>query len=212
MRRLVVYGAGGHAKVVADIARLNRWEVVGFIDEVDLHRKGESFYGAQILGGNEVLADLIQSGVNNAIVAFGNNRLRLEIAEKLVNRGFSLVSAIHPSAIYSSDLQLGNGTVIAAGAVVGASTIIGKNVIINTRASLDHDCIICDGAHVGPGAVITGVVNVGQCAWIGAGAVISDHKTIGSNSIVGAGSVVLKDVIESVLVVGVPARVVRNIS
>ena len=196
---------------MAEIARLSQWEVVGFIDGVNLHRKCESFYGSQILGGDEILEDLIQSGVKHAIVAIGNNRLRVETAGKLLDRGFSLISAIHPSAIYSRDVQLDDGTVVAAGAVVGSSTKIGKHVIINTQATLDHECMVCDGAHVGPGAVVTGGVMVGECAWIGAGAVVSDHKTIGAHAIVGAGSVVVKNVPESVIVMGVPARLTRHL-
>lgn len=212
MKPLFIYGAGGHAKVVAEIARLNQWEVVGFIDGVNPQRKGESFYGSIILGGDEVLEDLLRSGVKHAIVAFGNNRLRGRTAEKLAERGFHLASAIHPSAIYAGDVEIGDGTVIAAGAVVGPSTTIGRHVIINTQASLDHECRVCDGAHLGPGAVVTGGVVVGECAWIGAGAVVSDHKKIGADSIVGAGAVVVKDVPEAVVAFGVPAKVSRQIN
>lgn len=212
MRSLVVYGAGGHAKVVAEIARLSQWEVVGFIDGVNLHRKSQSFYGSQILGGDEILEDLIPSGVKHAIVAFGNNRLRVATARKLVDRGFSLISVIHPSVVYSKDLKIGDGTVVAAGVVVGPSTKIGEHVIINTHATLDHECSVSDGAHIGPGAVVSGGVLVGECAWIGAGAVISDHKEIGVDSIVGAGAVVVKNVPDAVVAVGVPAKVIRKIN
>ncbi len=211
-KKVFIYGAGGHAKVVAEIARLNQWEVVGFIDGVNPLRKEESFFGSTILGGDEVLEDLMCTGVKHAIVAFGNNRLRVQTAENLAGRGFQLPSAIHPSAIYAGDVEIGDGTVIAAGAVIGPSTSIGRNAIVNTQASLDHECRVCDGAHLGPGAVITGGVVVCECAWIGAGAVISDHKNIGANSIVGAGAVVVKDVPDAVVVVGVPAKVLRQIN
>jgi len=211
MRKVFVYGAGGHAKVVAEILRLNGDEVTGFIDSVNPERKGESFYGSTILGGEEVLAELLHQGVRSCIVGFGDNRLRCKTARRLVEMGFSLVSALHPNAVCAADVSIGEGTVVASGAVVGPSSRIGRNVIVNTQASLDHDCVVCDGAHVGPGAIVTGVVRVGECAWIGAGAVIADHKSVGADAIVGAGAVVVKDVPEAVVVMGVPARVSRGV-
>jgi len=209
--RCLVWGAGGHAKVVAEILRLRCWEVVGFIDDVNADRKGREFYGAAVLGGREVLDDLLSSGVKNAVVGFGDNRLRVKIAGELSGRGFDLVSAIHPGATCASDVSIGEGSVVASGAVIGPSTRVGCQVIVNTQASLDHDCVIGEGAHIGPGAIVTGVVDVGECAWIGAGAVIADHKTIGADSVVGAGAVVVKDVPASVVAVGVPARVTRKV-
>jgi UDP-N-acetylbacillosamine N-acetyltransferase len=211
MRKLLIFGAGGHAKVVAEIARLNQWEVVGFIEGVNPLRKGESFYGSTILGGDEVLEDLLRSDVKHAIVAFGNNRLRVQTAWNLAEMGFQLPSAIHPSAIYAGDVEIGDGTVIAAGAVIGPSTSIGRYAIVNTQASLDHECRVFDGAHLGPGVVVTGGVVVGERVWIGAGAVISDHKKIGADSIVGAGAVVIRDIPEAVVAIGVPAKVTRQI-
>jgi sugar O-acyltransferase (sialic acid O-acetyltransferase NeuD family) len=210
-RRIFVYGAGGHAKVVAEILRLNGHRVVGFIEGVNPGRKGEAFYGATILGGEEVLAELLKQGLRSCIVGFGDNRLRCKTAERLVEMGFGLVSALHPNAVCAADVSMGEGTVVASGAVVGPSSRIGRNAIVNTQASLDHDCVVGDGAHVGPGAIVTGVVEVGECAWIGAGAVIADHKSIGADAIVGAGAVVVKDVPAAVVVMGVPARVTRKV-
>jgi len=210
-KKVAIVGAGGHAKVVAEILRLKGWEVIGYIDDVNAERKGREFYGAQVLGGREVLADLLSSGVSNAIVGFGDNRRRLKIAGELSELGFDLVSAIHPNAVCAADVSIGEGTVVASGAVVGPSSRIGRNAIVNTQASLDHDCVVGDGAHVGPGAIVTGVVEVGECAWIGAGAVIADHKTIGAEAIVGAGAVVVKNVPEAVIVMGVPARIARPV-
>jgi sugar O-acyltransferase (sialic acid O-acetyltransferase NeuD family) len=207
-----IYGAGGHAKVVADILRLNGYEVVGFIDNLNFQRKGEVFYGSAVLGGDRELDSLLQKGINRCIVAFGNNRLRIETANFLTKKEFQIISAIHPTAICAADTIIGEGTVIAAGAVVGPSTKIGKSVIVNTHASLDHECTVFDGAHIGPGAVVAGDVEVGECAWIGAGAVVSDHKKVGSGSIVGAGAVVVKNIPDAVVALGVPARVTRSLS
>jgi len=210
-KKAFIYGAGGHAKVVAEILRLNDFEIVGFLDGVRRDRKGETFYGSIVLGGDEVLDDLRQSDVREVVLGFGNNRLRCKKAQRLAEMGFRLLSALHPNAVCAADVTIGEGTVVASGAVVGPSSRIGRNVIVNTQASLDHDCVVCDGAHVGPGAIVTGVVQVGECAWIGAGAVIADHKSIGADAIVGAGAVVVKDVSEAVVVTGVPARVSRAV-
>ena len=209
--KIFVYGAGGHGKTVAEIARLNGWKIVGFIDGVNSKRKNADFYGSKVLGGDEVLDDLFNSGVKNVVVGFGDNRLRVKVAESLVGMGFRLLRAVHPNAVCAADVTIGDGTVVASGAVIGPSSMIGRNVIINTQASLDHDCVVCDGAHVGPGAIVTGGVKVGKCAWVGAGAVIADHKQIGPDAIVGAGAVVVKDVPGAVVVMGVPARVARPV-
>ncbi len=211
-RKVFIYGAGGHAKVVAEILRLNGNEVVGFVDGVNPSRKASVFYGATVLGGDEVLDDLLRSRVQHVVVGFGDNRLRIETAARLVERGFQLMTAAHPNAICAGDTWIGEGTVLASGVVVGPSTSIGGNAIINTQASLDHDCRVHDGAHLGPGAVVTGCVEIGECAWIGAGAVIADHKVIGADSIVGAGAVVVKNVPGAVVVMGVPARISRSLT
>lgn len=210
--RVAIFGAGGHAKVVAGILRLNGYEIAGFLDGIQKSRKGETYYGSTVLGDERELEGLLAAGIRSIIVAFGNSRARLSCARSLESKGFSLITAVHPSAILAADVALGAGSVVAAGAVIGPSSKIGTNVIVNTQASLDHDCVVRDGAHLGPGSVITGCVDVGECAWIGAGAVVSDHRTIGSDSIVGGGAVVIEDVSQKVVVVGVPARVYRAVT
>lgn len=197
--------------MIAEILRLNQHEVIGFIDNVDTNRKKQAFYGATVLGGEEILNDLLESSRIKIVLGFGDNRGRLSVARRLGSMGFLFITAIHPNAICASDVCLGVGTVIASGAVVGPSTIVGEHAIINTQASLDHDCIVSDGAHIGPGAVVTGSVKIGECSWIGAGAVIADHRHVGADSIVGAGAVVVKDVTESTVVMGVPARFAREV-
>lgn len=210
--KLVILGASGHAKVVAEIARQLRFEVVGFIDEINLNRRGESFCGSTVWGGLEELPGLFASGVRQAIVGFGDNSLRITSGAALESLGFELVSAIHPTAVISSDVIIGKGTVVAAGAIINPSTVVGRLVIINTAATVDHDCSVEDGVSIGPGAHLAGYVRVGRGAMIGIGATIIDHKCIGSNSIVGAGAVVVKDVAERVVVAGVPAKILRAIS
>ena len=208
--KVLIWGAGGHAKVVEDILRLTGFEVAGFIDEVNPSRRGESFCGATVLGGAGALEELPAQNVRKAIVAFGDNARRVARGNQLESAGFELVVAIHPSAVIAGDVRMGAGSVIMAGSVINSHTAIGRHVIVNTRAGIDHDCDIAEGAHVGPGANIAGDVRIGRCAWIGIGATVIDHQQIGAGSVVGAGAVVLKNVPENVIVVGVPARILKQ--
>ena len=211
LAKIVIWGAAGHAKVVADILRQTEFDVVGFLDDTNPDRRGESFCEATVLGDANQLQKIYESGVRKAIVAFGDNMRRLAVGELLEERGFELITAIHPSAVIAQDALVGPGSVVAAGAVVGPGTEIGRYAILNTAATVDHDCTIADGAHIGPGAHIAGHVQVGRCAWIGIGGTIIDGKRIGASSIVGAGAVVIEDVPDRVLVAGVPARVIKSV-
>ena len=208
--KIVLCGAGGHAKVAADILRLAGFEVCGFLDGANPQRKGEIFCGATVLGGMDELPLLISKGVKHAFVAFGQNEQRVLAGESLIGNGFELVRAIHPSAIIGADATIGAGSLIAAGAVVNPDARIGRHVIVNTCASVDHECVVGDGASVGPGARLAGKVTVGNLAHIGIGASIIEGKRIGVGSIVGAGAAVIEDIPEGVIVVGVPAKIVKT--
>ena len=212
LTKIVIWGAAGHAKVVADILRQTEFDVVGFLDDTNPDRRGESFCEATVLGDANQLQKIYESGVRKAIVAFGDNMRRLAVGELLEERGFELITAIHPSAVIAPDALVGPGSMVAAGAVVGPGAVIGRCAILNTAGTVDHDCTIVDGAHIGPGAHIAGYVEVGRCVWIGIGATIIDRKRIGAWSIVGAGAVVIEDVPERVLAAGVPARIVKNVN
>ena len=136
---IAIWGAGGHAKVVADVLRLSGCEIVGFLDNVNNDRKGQSFYGSAVLGGDEVLEDLLRQGIRDIIVAFGDNKLRLQAAHQLLIMGFRLATAIHPKAVCAEDASIGEGSLVCAGAVIGPSSKVGRNAIVNTQASIDHD-------------------------------------------------------------------------
>ena len=208
-KKLAIWGASGHARVVAEIIRLQQqYEIVAFLDDIHKEKYGSEFCGAIIVGGAEKIEKLRQNGVRNLFLAIGDNKARLRLSEMAIKEGFKRPSFIHPSAVVASDAQIGSGTVVCAGAVVGPKSILGSHVIINTCASVDHECAIEDGVHIGPGAHLGGRVSVSRGAWVGIGATISDRVCLGEGSIIGAGAVVLKDIPPRVVAYGIPAKVI----
>jgi len=195
-KKVIVIGAGGHGKVVAEIIALSGDEILGFLDD----KKVESFDGFPILGTTQDIGkwDCWY------FPAVGNNHLR----EQLMSIPVRWYTAIHPSAVVSARSAVKEGTVIAAGAVVNPCSVIGRGVIINTAASIDHDNVICDFAHISPGAHLAGTVEIGKRCWIGLGASIINNVLICDNTVVGAGSVVLHTIEHAGTYVGVPARAV----
>jgi acetyltransferase EpsM len=210
---LVVVGAGGHARVVADIVRLlGRYSIVGYLDDVNPGRRGTSWNGATILGGLDQLATLRASGVQAAVVAIGDCEARLRTAGRLADAGFDLPVFCHPHAVAAADAEIDAGTVLVAGAVVNPGARVGAHVIVNTSASVDHDCVIGDGVHIACGARLGGGVQVGRGSWIGLSAAVKDHVRIGAGTVIGAGALVLDDVPDGVIAYGVPAKVIRHVT
>jgi acetyltransferase EpsM len=212
-RKIVIWGAGGHAMCVADIIRLrDEYELVGFLDDVSPERTGRSFFGAKILGGCEQLDQLLKQGIDSMILGFGNNTARLALGELVRARGYELASALHPSCVIAAGVPVGAGTVIRAGAVVEAGASIGENVIIGACASVGHGSVLRDAVRLNPGANVSGNVTVGRATVIGTGAAIKDRIDIGAYTLVGAGATVVRAIPDSVVAFGNPARVVRAIT
>lgn len=208
--QLVIWGAGGHALVVADIVRQQgKFQIIGFLDDTNPERRGGHFVGASILGGREQIDHLIEAGVSRCILAFGDCRKRKVLAEYLHARGFSFATAMHPNTVVANDITIGAGTVLMAGVVINPGVQIGENVIINTCASIDHECIVGHAAHIAPGVHLAGRVEVGAMATVGIGSVVAARVKIGEGAVIGAGSVVLQDIAPWAVAYGVPASVVR---
>lgn len=205
--KIFIFGASGHAKVVIDIIERQGLYDIAFLIDDDPILKGNEVYGYSVLGGKAELVTR-RDAVIGGVVAIGSNTARAKVAAWLVEKGFPLVSVIHPSAQIARGCLLGDGTVVMAGAIVNSDTRIGDNVIVNTCASVDHDCIIDNSVHIAPGATLCGAVTIGQGTFVCAGATIIPNLKIGRNVTVGAGSTVLRDVPDGVTVVGCPEKII----
>jgi acetyltransferase EpsM len=212
-KKVVIWGASGHALVVADvIRRRGEYEIVGFLDSVNSDRRGCVVSGLSVLGGCEEFPALKKGGVNFLVFGFGDCAARLRLASVVLEFGFQFATAIHPQAIVAPDAEIGAGTVVVGGAVVNSSAVIGRNSIINTSSSVDHECVLGEAVHISPGARLGGRVTVGEAAWIGIGATVLDRRKIGARSIIGAGSIVTRDIGEDIVAYGCPARPIRSVS
>jgi UDP-N-acetylbacillosamine N-acetyltransferase len=208
--RLVIWGASGHARVVADAARAcGQFEIAGFLDDSNPAGAATPFEGADILGGRNQLQALRKAGVNHLIVAVGDWQVRLQLGRLAQKHGFRLPVLVHPRAVVAPDVVLGPGSFVAPGAVINPGTRVGRQVIVNTAASVDHECRIRDGVHISPGVRVAGCVTIGRGTWVGIGSTVIDRIRIGAGSLIGAGSVVVRHVPDGVVAYGNPARVIR---
>ena len=192
-KRLIVIGASGQGKVVADIALLNGYSDIVFLDDDESIKECAGF---PVIGKTADAVNL--SG--DKIVAIGN----AEVRERIQNE-IATVTLIHPDAVIGREVSIGEGTVVMAGTVINHAAQIGKGCIINTSSSVDHDCRIGDFAHVAVGAHICGTVDIGKKSWIGAGSTVVNNISICDDVLIGAGAVVVKDIIQKGTYVGVPA-------
>ena len=211
MDKIILIGAGGHCKVVIDAIGA-QYEVVGITD-IDKTKQGTKFFGAEVLGNDDILPIIYSRGISNALItlgSIGDSRLRSKLYSYATSIGFKMINAISESAIVSKSVKLGNGNAILNGVMINADTVIGDNCIINTAAVIEHDCIIGDHVHISPGALLAGGVEVGDKTHIGIGAKIIQGIRIGENCIIGAGAVVIRDVPDNTVCVGVPAKVIKS--
>lgn len=204
--RLVILGAGGHGRVVAEAALAAGLDLMGFTDR-DPALAGATICGLPVLG---VDAD-VESGrivCPGLLLGIGPNTIRLALSRRFQGRWVQ-PTLVHPRAWVSPSARLGAGTVVMANATVQTSCRLGAAVIINTNASVDHDGDLGDGVHVSPGAHLAGTVTVGAGTHIGIGATVIEGIRIGANCLIAAGAVVVRDVPDGARVAGVPARPMR---
>lgn len=198
MNRLVIIGAGGHGKVIADNAVKNGYTDIFFVDD----NVTGNCMGFPVIGKCRDL-ETLNDGKTDFVIGIGDNATRKLIAEKY---SVNWTAIIHPSAQLAFNVSVGNGSVIMAGAVVNACASIGEHCIINTGAIVEHDNVIENYVHISPNAALGGTVCIGERTHIGIGATVSNNVDICAGCIIGAGAVVTKNIPESGTYIGVPAR------
>ena len=206
-KKVVIIGAGGHAKVIADIIEKSGDEIVGFLDD-------NKEIGTTIINEYKVIGDLnnrftmaVTKENLEFIIAIGDNKKREEISH---SPNLKFYTAIHPSAQIGLDVEIQEGTVIMANACINSSAKIGKHCIINTGAIIEHDNIIEDYVHISPNATLGGTVKIGESTHVGIGSIVKNNITICKNCTIGTGAVVIKNILEEGNYVGVPARERKN--
>ena len=203
MKRLAIFGASGHGKVVAEIAEICGWSDIVFFDD-DLSKKKLENWTIQ--GDLKMFLSQLHN-FDGSIVAIGDNQIRAKIVNIIIsNKLNNLVSLIHPCAVVSKLSKVGLGTVVMAGSIINPFSKIGISNIINTNSVIEHDNLIGDYVHVSPGVNIAGGVNIGNGSWIGIGSSIKQNIIIGKNVLVGAGSIVLDNILDNAIAYGVPAK------
>lgn len=203
--KLLIIGASGHGKVVADVAmKMNRWESIAFLDD---NPNVKSSLGLRVIGTSENIPDYIDG--YDMFVGIGNNKIRKKILKKLEEIGATIPVLVHPSAVIGEDVIIDKGTVIMAGAIINPSTSIGKGCIINTGSTIDHDNNIGDFVHISPGVNLAGTVNIGSESWLGIGSIVSNNVNVTERTTVGAGALVLKDILVAGVYSGVPAKKIK---
>lgn len=203
---LIIIGASGHGKVIADIARQmmengqKKYTKIQFLDD----DKTKTVCGTYpVIGTTEDMEQYIGA---DYFVAIGDADIRQRMASRLKSFHAAVPVLVHPKAIVGEDVSIGEGTAVAGGTVINAGTVIGKHCIVNTGATVDHDCVIGDFVHIAPGAHICGGVHIGENTWIGAGATVVQEVAVCSHCMVGAGAVVTNHLNQTGTYMGMPAK------
>ncbi len=209
-KKIIILGSGLFAEEVADyISVMKDYDLIGFVEGANHEKCSETLLGLPVIWIDDVTG-VIDSCSCKAVCAVGSTK-RNSFIQQATKSGLSFTTIVHPASHISLSVILGIGTIISPGAIVAVSTRIGDHVIINRGGMIGHHVEIGNYVTISPGANIAGKTKIGDGCYIGMGAVILDGITIGNNSIVGAGSVVTKDVPSFVQVLGLPARVSKEI-
>ncbi len=208
MSSLLIAGAGGHGRVVADAAQASgAWDRIAFLDD---RFPGLEKSGVWPVKGSLEDAASFFDRYTSIVVALGDNAARLHWIDEYREQGFELPVIVHPTAVISSHSHIGEGSVVLARAVINIGARLDVGCIVNTGAVVEHDCRLADGVHISPGASLAGNVSVGRCGWIGIGVSVRQCLSIGDEVIVGAGAAVVADLPSGVTAFGVPARVIKG--
>jgi sugar O-acyltransferase (sialic acid O-acetyltransferase NeuD family) len=195
VKKLAVYGAGGHGQVIADSAKCqNCFDEIKLFDEK--------------LGPDGNLEALLQLDPSqwNVVLGIGDNAARLKLAQSISRAGFSFATIIHPSSVIAEDVTFGEGTVLMAGVIINCGSKIGQHCILNTGSQIDHHGAIADGVHIGPATALAGTVTVGRLSFLGTGSNVIPNIVIGSDVMVAAGATVVSNIPDASTVKGTPAK------
>ncbi|WP_164473043.1 acetyltransferase [Clostridium sp. E02] len=213
MKKVVIIGAGGHARSVIDIfLQSGDYEIAGCLDPCYSYRGSVEFMeDIHIIGDDTIIPDLVKLGMEYVFIAIGDNKLRCKLMDTVKKYALQVVTIISPNAYISPRAEIGTGSCVMAGAAISVNCKIGEGVIINTNSSVDHDCQINDYVHIAPGTAISGSTIISKGTHIGTNAAVIDGVRIGSWSYIGAGAAVVKDIPSNVMAYGVPAKIIREI-
>jgi len=208
-RKLVIFGASGHGKVVADIGQSVGFSSILFVDD-SRSKAGSAFYGHSVMSWEQFLDRHLACSEMVVALGIGDNRNRERCFNRVIAAGFELVTLIHSSAVVAPSARLGLGTVVMATAVVNADARVGDGAILNTGSVVEHDNRIGRFVHLSPKVALGGDAHVGDRTHLGLGAVVLPGRRVGTDARVGAGAAVIRPVPDGLTVAGVPARPLRS--
>jgi sugar O-acyltransferase (sialic acid O-acetyltransferase NeuD family) len=206
---IIVFGCGGHARVVSEAIGLQGGKIICYVDEIQDPTVFQHRESIPVRNSWQQALKEFGRGIP-FLVAIGNNTARLNRSRQLLAEGIDLVTVQHPSAIVSQSALIGAGTFIGPGAVVNTGARIGLACIVNSQSSVGHDCIVGDGVHIAPSATLCGWCHVGDEVWVGAGSSVRDRVRIGNRCVIGLGSSLVSDIAEGMVVVGCPAKPIKR--
>lgn len=212
MKNIVLFGSGGHAKVIADIIEKGElFQILGLVDSNQV--LGTVCFGYPVLGSDDEISSLIKKHkIEGGVVAVGDNWVRYLITQNILKMvpDFNFVKAIHPSAQIAGQVTIKRGTVVMPGVVINSGTAIGEFCIINTNSSVDHDNVFENYSSIMPNTATGGGVRVGEFSVLGMGASVLQGIQVGAHTVIGAGSVLLESIDDYSVVVGSPAKIIKT--
>lgn len=204
MKKLLIIGASGHGKVLANIAyESKKWEEISFLDD-DIDKVGSDILNFRVIERTLDIKKYIAD--YEFIVGIGDSNSREKITIYLKNMGARITTLIHPSAIIGLDVEIGQGSVVMPMCVINASSNIGEGCIINTGTTVDHDCKLESFVHLSPGVSLGGNVKIKRNTWVGMGAKVINNINITNDCVIGSGAVVISNLDSPGIYVGVPSR------
>jgi sugar O-acyltransferase (sialic acid O-acetyltransferase NeuD family) len=207
-RQLAILGTSLFAPEVVDVVSDTAlFDVTTFIENWDRQKAGTTLLDRPVVW----IADARPLAATHlALCALGTTRRR-GFVDEIAAMGFEFATVVHPSARISRGSTIGEGSFVSAGVVVAVNTRVGRHAVLNRGVLVGHDTEIGACVTLSPGANVAGAVTIGDGTYVGIGAIVLDRVQIGAGSVIGAGAVVTRAVPDGVLVMGVPARIVKEV-